>query len=181
MNGRRWPTWSDGAVGSTPTYAPMGFSVSTQSSVFRSLCSFSNIPRRERRMKNTTCTYPATSFTKPRSSRTLSMLCCAPALIVPARSAHAARSACPPSSPCADVYCLRIHCRHKYCGRRGRCLSNDMVRWRRRSKEIVHVGNLCLPRLKMRSLAQACSSPAAPPHLRTSATRRHLTSRVDSS
>jgi hypothetical protein len=37
MSGRRWPTCSEGAVGSTPTYAPMRFSVRSQSSVCRPL------------------------------------------------------------------------------------------------------------------------------------------------
>lgn len=38
MSGRRWPTCSEGAVGSTPTYAPIRFSVNSQSSVWRPLC-----------------------------------------------------------------------------------------------------------------------------------------------
>jgi hypothetical protein len=38
MRGSRWPTWSEGAVGSTPTYAPTRFSVRSQSRVERPLC-----------------------------------------------------------------------------------------------------------------------------------------------
>jgi hypothetical protein len=65
----------------------------------------------------TTCTHPATSFTKPRSSRTLNMLCSAPAFILPARSSHVARRAFVFSflaahafTSGAKVCCLRMHC-----------------------------------------------------------------------
>lgn len=65
-------------MGSTPTYAPMGFSVNSQLRASRPLSS-SVFPRLSH-LKS----YPATSLTNPRSSSTASMLCWVPDLIMPA-------------------------------------------------------------------------------------------------
>jgi hypothetical protein len=82
-------------------------------------------------------TYPATSLTKPRSSSTLSMLCCAPVRILPAFCSHSACRAASSAdsaahrffgrSPRARLCWLRMHCRQTYCRRCDTCLSINIA------------------------------------------------------
>lgn len=132
MRGRRCPTCNEGAVGSTPTYTPMRFSVSSQSSVWRPLPMFSMIE-----IDAYYRAHPATSFTNPRSSSRLSILCCMPDRTFPAWSSHCACLAAASGSsaahllsgrsPRARLCCCRVHCRQTNCRGLDRCLKADMA------------------------------------------------------
>jgi hypothetical protein len=121
-------------VGSTPTYAPMRFSVSSQLRSWRPLRILSIVVLRP---LFPCCAHPATSLTNPRSSSTLSMLCCIPARTLPACSSHCACLAAGSvsssahlfvgRSPRAKVDCCRMHRRHTESRGLASCLKDDMA------------------------------------------------------